>query len=80
MSLQSTRKACSESLASSRSLHEGRVLKRGTKECPAAATHCYRKGVAVWDFIVDDCLDVDGFQLELDGDINQPAREKGLMN
>lgn len=40
------------------------------------ATHCDRKSIAVWNFIVNYSLYVDGFQLELDGDINKPARKK----
>lgn len=38
-----------------------------------ACTHGDGEGVAVWDFVVDDGLDVDGFQLELDGDVDEPV-------
>lgn len=37
----------------------------------AGSTHGDGEGVAVGDLIVDDGLDVDGFQLELDGDVNE---------
>lgn len=50
----------------------------GTTPSPAPAlltvcTHGDGEGVAVWDFVVDDGLDVDGFQLELDGDVDEPV-------
>lgn len=39
----------------------------------AGGAHSDSKGVAVWDLIVDDGLDVDGLQLELDGNVDEPA-------
>lgn len=42
--------------------------------------HQHSEGVAVWDLIVDQALEVDGLQLEVDGDVDQPggkARVRG---
>lgn len=41
------------------------------------------KGVAVWDLVVDDSLDIYRLQLELYGNINQPVlkeKENKQMN
>lgn len=37
------------------------------------STHGDGEGVAVRDLVVDNGLDVDGFQLELDGDVDEPV-------
>lgn len=37
--------------------------------------HRDSKGVAVWDFIVYDGLNVDGLQLEVNGYVDQPGEE-----
>lgn len=37
--------------------------------------HKDAEGVAVWDLIVDQALEVDGLQLEVDGDVDQPGEE-----
>lgn len=39
----------------------------------ASRAHQDAEGVAVWDFIVDQALEVDGLQLEVDGDVDQPG-------
>lgn len=44
---------------------------RGGELCQR--THGDGEGVTVRDLVVDDGLDVDGFQLELDGDIDESA-------
>lgn len=41
--------------------------------------HCDSKGVAVWDFIVYNGLNVDGLQLEVNGDIDQPGEERDML-
>lgn len=41
-------------------------------------THCDRKSVAVRDFVVYNGLNVDGFQLEVNCNIDQP--EKTIHN
>lgn len=38
------------------------------------------EGVAVGDLVVDDGLDVDGLQLELDGDVDEPTGGDTLVN
>lgn len=42
---------------------------RGGERCQR--THGDGEGVTVGDLVVDDGLDVDGFQLELDGDVDE---------
>lgn len=39
-------------------------------------SHRDREGVAVWDLVVYDGLDVNGLQLELDGDVDKPCSER----
>ena len=39
----------------------------------ALRAHQDAEGVAVWDFIIDQALEVDGLQLEVDGDVDQPG-------
>ena len=44
----------------------------------ALRAHQDAEGVAVWDFIIDQALEVDGLQLEVDGDVDQPGYGLGL--
>lgn len=54
---------------------------RSWRACHPCAGHwAYQdtEGVAVWNFIVDQALEIDGLQLEVDGDVDQPGREASV--
>lgn len=44
---------------------------------PVTTTYCNVEGVAVRDLVVDDGLQIDRLQLEVDGDVNEPAIRHG---
>lgn len=62
-------------------VQESRALPRPPSRAGSSSTpqgpwaHQDTEGVAVWDFIVDQALEVNGLQLEVDGDVDQPGGE-----
>lgn len=46
--------------------------------CPGRWAYQDTESVAVWNFIVDQALEIDGLQLEVDGDVDQPGREASV--